>query len=88
MREICMEVANQLEAVATSGEDFEEDTPDPAPAPQRFAAAVQAAVQTAAALGVSHTEELSRHGPFRRPLNVRSNTAKTIDAGASLLCPT
>lgn len=60
MREICMEVANQLEAVASSGEDFEEDMPERAPAPQRFVSAVQAAVQTAEALGVANQEDQHR----------------------------
>ena len=59
MREICMEVANQLEAAA-SGEDFEEDPPQRTPANQRFMAAVQAAVQSAEALGISGANDSLR----------------------------
>ena len=61
MREICMEVANQLEAVAASGEDFEDDAPERVPANQRFMAAVQAAVQTAEAMGVSDASDTVRY---------------------------
>lgn len=59
MREICMEVANQLE-VAASGEDLEEDPPQRTPANQRFMAAVQAAVQSAEAMGLSNVDDSFR----------------------------
>ena len=57
MREICMDVADQLEAVASSGEDYEDEAPEHTPAPQRFVAAVQAAVQTAEAMGLSSGQD-------------------------------
>ncbi len=60
MREICMEVANQLEAVASSGEDYEDDAPERTPASQRFMSAVQAALQTAEAMGVLGANESFR----------------------------
>lgn len=56
MREICMDVANQLEEVANSGEDFDEDPPLRIPAPQRFVAAVQASVTAAEALGMPNDD--------------------------------
>ena len=59
MREICMEVANQLEASA-SGEDFEEDPPQRTPANHRFMAAVQEAVQSTEVMGLSSANDLPR----------------------------
>lgn len=55
-----MDIANHLEAVASSGEDFEEDAAERVPAPQRFMTAVQAAVQTAEALGMTPVDESPR----------------------------
>ncbi len=46
MRQVCTEVGAVLQTVATTEEEEDTDWPSPASAPIRFAAAVQAALNT------------------------------------------
>ena len=47
MREICMEIAGFLEEVVNSSSETDDDPPEAAPAAQRFAQGVQAALAAA-----------------------------------------
>ena len=67
MRKICMEVAGLLEEVAASGDDQEDEPPPRLPTAQRFAAAVQASLSAAEAVGVVPDQDASKCVPSTHP---------------------
>ena len=52
-----MEVASLLEEVAAAGDEMDDEPAEPAPAAQRFAQGVQAALATAGSLGLPGSDD-------------------------------